>query len=139
MTPKEECEVLMNELLPVAEMFLKKNGEFFPFGCVMKNDGTIEQVAFYDGDELPKSEEVIRNLTDTFQQWAKERKIKASGIAWDAKVFCPDNTKSDAVVMSLEHLDDYSATVASPYKITLFKRVKWKPLFASQGEKKIFK
>lgn len=138
MTPKEECEVLMNELFPMASMFLNKNGEFYPFGCVMKNDGQIEQVAFYDGDEFPKSEDVIKSLTSVFYQRALKKEVKASGIVWDAKVLCPDNTKSDAVVISLEHNDDYSVTVVFPYKKTLFKKIKWKTLFASEGDRKIF-
>ena len=38
MTSKEECEVLMNELFPIASTFLNKNGEFYPFGSVLKHD-----------------------------------------------------------------------------------------------------
>jgi len=138
MTPKEECEVLMNELLPVASTFLNKNGEFYPFGSVLKIDGQVEQVAFYDGDEFPKSEDVIKNLINVFHQRALNSEIKASGIIWDAKVVCPDNTKSDAIAISLEHIDDYCVTVFFPYKKTILKRIKWKPLFASEGDRNIF-
>lgn len=139
MTPKEECEVLMNELIQIASNFLNKSGEFYPFGSVMKNDDIVEHVAFYDGNEFPRSEDVIKDLINAFYQRALDKEIKASGIVWDAKVLCPDNKKSDAVVISLEHRDNYSVTVVYPYKKTFFKRIKWKPLFAGEGENNIFK
>ena len=41
MTPKEECEELLNALLPFAANQLKKHGEFYPFGAVLTNDGEI--------------------------------------------------------------------------------------------------
>ena len=38
MMPKEECEELLNALLPFAVNQLKKYGEFYPFGAVMQNN-----------------------------------------------------------------------------------------------------
>lgn len=139
MTPKEECEVLMNELFPIASTFLNKNGEFYPFGSVLKQDGLVEQVAFYDGNEFPKSEDVIKNLTNVFYQRALDKEIKASGIVWEAKVLCPDNTKSNAIVISLEHSNDYSVTVVYPYKKNFFGKIKWRTMFAAEGDRNIFK
>lgn len=34
MTPKQDCEVLMNELVPFARSMLAEHGEFFPFGAI---------------------------------------------------------------------------------------------------------
>ena len=124
MTPKEECEVLMDELIKIALNFLNKSEEFYPFGGVMKTNGIVEYVAFHDGKEFPSSEDVKMGLI---------------GIVWDAtKVLCPDNTKSDAVIINLEHCDDYSVSVVYPYKKTFFRKIKWKAPFAGLGDKNIF-
>ena len=45
MTPKEECEQLLNAILPFAINQLNKHGEFYPFGAVMLNNGDISLTA----------------------------------------------------------------------------------------------
>ena len=45
MIPKEECEELLNALLPFAVNQLKKYGEFYPFGAVMCNNNEISFTA----------------------------------------------------------------------------------------------
>jgi len=139
MTPKEECEVLMDELIKIALNFLNKSEEFYPFGGVMKTNGIVEYVAFHDGKEFPSSEDVKMGLIEALHQRALDCEIKATGIVWDAtKVLCPDNTKSDAVIINLEHCDDYSVSVVYPYKKTFFRKIKWKAPFAGLGDKNIF-
>ena len=49
MTPKEECEVLLEALLSASENPLKKNGEFDPIGAVLINDGIAIFTAVHSG------------------------------------------------------------------------------------------
>src|SRR5437588_831558 len=58
-TPKEDCEKLMNSLLPFAEKMLREHGEFHPFGGAMKPDGDIVHHGAYTGQELPKGQELV--------------------------------------------------------------------------------
>jgi hypothetical protein len=48
-TPKADCEVVMNAILPFAEQMLRDHGEFFPFGGAMLVDRKIVPVAGFDG------------------------------------------------------------------------------------------
>lgn len=138
MYQKNECEALLDKLLPFAEEQLKKYGEYYPFGAVLLNDGTVELTATYDGNEHPESTEEIRSLIEIHKTLAKEGKIKASGIVWNASVKNQNGTETDSIIGSFEHKDNYSVIVGEPYKIGLFKKVKFGEIFALEGKHDIF-
>lgn len=138
MTPKEQCEELLDTLLPFAENQMKKHREFYPFGAVVLMDDTVELTASYDGNEHPEPQDVMRDLTQGHKQMASEGKIKASGIAWNASVTSPDGKPGDAIIVSLEHKDGYSVIVGKPYQIGFFKKVTFGSLFAIEGKHDIF-
>ena len=56
----------------------------------------------------------------------------------NASVTSPDGKPSDAIIVSLEHKEGYSVIVGKPYKIGLFKKVKFGDLFAMEGKHDIF-
>ena len=138
MTPKEQCEELMSKLLPFAEDQLKKHREFYPFGAVMLMDGSVEFTDHFDGNEHPNSKDVIEKLNQIHKELASEGNIKASGIVWNAGVTSPDGKPLDAIIVSLEHKDDYSVVVGVPYKIGLFKKITFGSIFAMEGKHDIF-
>ena len=138
MTPKEQCEVLLDKLLPFAEEQMKKHREFYPFAAVILTDDTVELTGSYDGGEHPESKDVINYLIQIHKQLAYDGKIKASGIVWNASVTSADGKPSDANIVSLEHKDVYSVIVGEPYKIGLFKKVTFGSLFAMEGKHDIF-
>ena len=138
MTPKEQCEVLLDTLLPFAENQMKKYREFFPFAAVMLTDGSIQLTGSYDGNEHPESKDVLEALQKIHKRLAAEDKIKVSGIAWNASMVSEDGKPYDAIIVSLEHKDDYSVIVGEPYKIGLFKKVTFGNLFAMEGKHDIF-
>ena len=138
MTPKEECEELLNALLPFAINQLKKHGEFYPFGAVLNNKSEVILTAVDSGDDHPDSTDMIDRLTEAHSEQAKQSEIIASGICWNASVSNENGVKSDAIIISLEHRDDYSVIVGQPYKMGLFKKVNLKSLFAQKGKHDIF-
>ena len=138
MTPKEQCEALLDKLLPFAEEQMKKYREFYPFAAVILTDDAVELTGSYDGGEHPESKDVINDLIRIHKQLAHDGKIKASGIVWNASVTSADGKPADAIVVSLEHKDDYSVIVGEPYKIGLFKKVTFGSLFATEGKHYIF-
>ena len=138
MTPKEQCEVLLDALIPFAENQMKKYREFYPFAAVLLMDDTVEITGSYDGNEYPDSKDVLKDLIQIHKQLASEGKIKASGIAWNSSVVSADGKPYDAIIVSLEHKDDYSVIVGEPYKIGLFKKVTFDSLFAMEGKHDIF-
>ena len=138
MIPKEQCEVLLDKLLPFAEEQMKKHREFYPFAAVILMDDTVELTGSHDGGEHPESKDVINDLIQIHRQLAHDGKIRASGIAWNASVASADGKPSDAIIVSLGHKDDYSVVVGEPYKIGLFKKVAFGSLFAMEGKHDIF-
>lgn len=138
MTPKEQCEILLDKLLPFAEQQMKKYREFYPFAAVLLEDDSIELTASYDGNEHPEPKAVLEDLKQIHKKLAAEGKIKASGIVWNAGVNSADGKPTDAIIVSLEHRDNYSVIVGEPYKIGLFKTVSFGNLFAMEGKQDIF-
>ena len=138
MTPKEQCEILLDKLLPFAEQQMKKYREFYPFAAVLLMDDSVELTASHDGNEHPEPKAVLEDLKQIHKQLAVDGKIKASGIVWNAGVTLEDGKPTDAIIASLEHKDDYSVIVGTPYKIGLFKKVTFGNLFAMQGKHDIF-
>lgn len=137
MTPKEECEVLLEALLSASKNLLIKNGEIYPIGAVLSNDATATFTAVHSDNEFPDSKSVIRDLVSSHKQMAQKKKIKASGIAWNG-TFTSNGKQTDAIIVSLEHQDDYSVIVGLPYEIGLFKKIKFGELFAQSGNSDVF-
>lgn len=138
MTPKEQCEILLDKLLPFAEQQMKKYREFYPFAAVLLEDDSVELTASYDGNEHPEPKAVLEDLKQIHKKLAAEGKIKASGIVWNAGVNSAGGKPTDAIIVSLEHRDNYSVIVGEPYKIGLFKTVSFGNLFAMEGKQDIF-
>lgn len=137
MTPKEECEVLLEALLSASKNLLIKNGEFYPIGAVLSNDATATFTAVHSDNEFPDSKSVIRDLGSSHKQMAQKKKIKACGIAWNG-TFTSNGKQTDAIIVSLEHQDDYSVIVGLPYEIGLFKKIKFGEMFAQNGNSDVF-
>ena len=138
MMPKEECEELLNALLPFAVNQLKKYGEFYPFGAVMSNNNEINLTAVDTGDNHPDSTELINQLTKIHNEQARKGEIKASGICWNATVSLENGKASGAIIISLEHKENYSVLVGQPYRIGLFRKLNLDAIFAQDGKHDIF-
>lgn len=137
MTAKEECEVLLDTLLSASEKLLKKNGEFYPIGAVLSNDNNVTFTALHSNNEFPDSQSVINDLICAHKQLAQNNEIKVSGISWNGAVDLEGKT-TDAIIVSLEHKDDYSVIVGLPYKSSLFNKIIFGELFAQNGNNDIF-
>jgi hypothetical protein len=137
-SPKAECESLMNSVLPFAEQMLTTHGEFIPFGGAMRSNGQIVSIAGYDGNEHPKSVNVIALMKEGIIAAARKGEYKASAIVYDVRVKLPStDEKSDAIAVSLNHRDSYSVIVVFPYKIDRGK-LTIGTAFAQKGEADIF-
>ncbi|WFB37506.1 hypothetical protein P3T73_07005 [Kiritimatiellota bacterium B12222] len=138
-TPKEECENLMNEILPFAEKMLREHGEFLPFGGKMITSGEVVHVGASDGREQPPSIDLIKLLRQGFANEAKESKLKATAIVYDVRITPPGmNKKMDAIQIDLNHRDGYSVSVIFPY-ILKDGQIEYGDVFASRLELSPFK
>ena len=139
MDAKQECEKLMNEMLPLAEKMLTQFGEFYPYGGYMKCNGEIVHVGAKEpGTDRPKSKELIALLKGSFRNLAASNECKATAIVYDVIVPLPDqNRKTDAIQIYLDHANNYSAEVFLPYEL-IDGRVVYGEMFAQEGKYELF-
>jgi hypothetical protein len=139
MTPKQESEVLLNDILTLAEKMLCEHGEFYPYGSYMDNDRKIVDIGAEDPDtDYPKSRDLIYILRTSFREMASANNCRAVAIVFDTKVNLPvSNLESDAIQVCVDHIDGYSAEVFYPYRISEGKVV-YGDTFAQEGNHDIF-
>ena len=139
LTPKQEVEDLVNDLLPLAKTLLSNEGEFFPYGGYIGSNGKIAHVgAELEGVDKPKSEALIKLLRDALCEMAARGKCKATAIIFDVRIIPPDShEKSDAIQICLDHREGYSAEVFVPYRIER-DAINYGPAFTQRGDCRIF-
>ncbi len=134
-----DLEELLGMLYGFAQEMLRKHGEFFPFGAVMKVDGELVGVQGHTGEEQPPSQDVIDLLQASLKDQAAKDEIRAAGICLDVMVTPPgSNEKTDALCARLEHKTGEAVEVYLPYRRGWFGRMKYGEIFAGSGEKTIF-
>ncbi len=133
-TDQEECEWLLNFLLPFADDQLAKNGSFIPFGAVLKSSGDAVATAAASA-EAAKGMDI---LIHAHREMASNGEIRASGIAYIAEITLEDGRKTDAVVFCLEHSSGYSVAVLQPYSFDALNRFIPEDLLAHEGMHRIF-
>lgn len=135
---KAECEAVLNEMVPFAERLLQGHGEFFPFGGAMTASGETVYIAGYDGREQPPSADIIHLLNEAFRSGARSGQYKATALVYDVHVMLPSSGQmSDAVAVSLNHCDNYSAVVLLPYQLQNG-NVEFGEAFAEKGDVDVF-
>jgi hypothetical protein len=134
----QDLEELMNTVVQFAEKMLLQHAEFIPFGAAMKPNHEIVYVAGDDGNERPASSDIIKLLEASFQKCAQNEYYKATAIAYDVLLTIPETTtKSDAIVVALDHVDSLSTLVILPYSLKNGSLETGKP-FAEKGKNIIF-
>ena len=134
-TPMQECEKLMNKLLPFAKRMLQEHGQFLPFGGTMSRDGTIVCTGAHDGREQSS----LGDLIQFMRQDAKRGNIKACAIVSDVRAVPPDSeVKTNAVWIQLDHVTHYFIEVFLPYCITHSNKVYFGGLYTRTGQTIIF-
>ncbi len=117
--PKEECEDLMNVVLPFAQEMLSKHREFYPFGGAVSSTGEITHVGGWADAEHPPSAELIKVLEDGFRGGAASGKYRATALVVDIRTVPPGKfAKQDAIDVRLDHKGGYSVHVIFPYSFT---------------------
>lgn len=136
---RADCETVLNRLKPFAEQQLSKHQSYYPFGAVLTAENKMEGVGTFDGNEYPDSTKVIEDLGKAFLDIHKSRKLLCTGIAYDVRLKKPAQPqKSDAVAVSLDHVNGYSVIVYFPYQLN-GGIVEFGDSFAESGSGGIFK
>ena len=97
-------------------MLLEKQGEFFPFALGLRPNESIAVYSAYDGDECPRSSEVIAQLIGGLKQEALEQKIIASAITYEVSgTFDSSKGSQSAVCVAVEHANLSPITCFQPF------------------------
>jgi hypothetical protein len=117
MTPKEECEGMMDELIGSAEERLVQDGEFHPFAAILGEDGQVQQVASMPVS--PGGPDVVGRLVAALQaRAAGSQPVRAACIVALVSVERPGTQDAvDAIRMALDHRQGYAAHVFFPYRL----------------------
>jgi len=139
MSAKQDSENLMNTILPLAEKMLRQHGEFYPYGGYMKPDGTVVEVGASDPDtDHPTPKDLVYVVRSSFQELAERRQCKAVAMVFNVTVALPNSgQKSDAIQVSVEHSEGYSAEVFFPYQL-VENKVVYGETFAQRGKADVF-
>ena len=117
-TAKQEAEVLMNDLLPLAKRLLAEFGEFHPFGGFISSEGEIVHAGASTGEEFPRGQELVELLESSLRKDARAGKIRCAAVVANVTVRRPGTgDKVDAIEFRLDHSAGYSAHVYFPYKL----------------------
>jgi hypothetical protein len=136
-TPKDECDRLVNVVVPFARQMLSQHHGFFPFGATMSPSGAVSRTETPKGDHPPK--ELIVLIEQGFVDGAQQGLYKATAVALDVKTVPPGKIeRQNAVEVRLDHRDNYSVKVVFPYSYSLSGELAFEPPFAVTGDKMIF-
>lgn len=106
--PDNQLSVIIEQ----ARLFLTDAGEFYPFGVIVKIDGSLSPVGVQMDNDHPDSTEVLEMLQESILQSLKNKEAVAGAICLDV-LYKPagSKTKTDALkVMTLTsegHSQDY--------------------------------
>src|ERR1041384_4233756 len=97
-TPKQDCEALMNAVLPFGKQMLSRTRELFPFGGTMSVFGEVAQVAGFSGAERPPPRQVIALLNGGFRDGAALGKYRATALVYEICIVPPGSTEKRAAI-----------------------------------------
>ena len=136
---RRDVEDLMNDLLPIAEDKLSEQGEFFPFGGAIENNGNVVHLGVAKDARPASSKEFVKAVQQELQNAAKNGKYIAVAIVQHVKVTAPNSEeKIDAIQIRLDHEQNYSVEVFFPFEITEDNKLMIGEAFARDGKALIY-
>ncbi len=134
----DDCQSLVDAVLPIVRGFIEKFGDFYPVGAVLRSNGKIEYQAVDEGDEHPKPAHVIDVFKRTMIVGARDGTYVATLIAYSALVAkSAADKKLDAIAFKLDHRDGYSVLFFIQYHLEHGKVIEG-DTFTNQGAADIF-
>ena len=135
----EDFDPLLDTLIRFAKQCLEKQETFLPFGAAMLANRTISHVAGHSGEERPGAPRVLQFLEGALRAMAAKDGLKAVGICVDIRfASSPDESKTDAIQVFLEHREGNVVNVLLPYRKKSPGQVSYAKLIAMRAEPKIF-
>jgi hypothetical protein len=116
---QNDFQELINHSHDMAEkLLINQNGEFYPFGAEIDNQGKLTHIGHYDGDEFPLSQTKINELRKYFEKEIENMRIRAYAITFDCLAKrASTSEKTDAISIECYSSDNNQRiTYYYPYK-----------------------
>jgi hypothetical protein len=100
------------------KLLINQDGEFYPFGVEIDNQGKLTHIGHYDGDEFPLSQTKINELRKYFEKEIEDKRIRAYAITFDSLAKRESTSeKTDAISIECYSNDkNERTTYYYPYK-----------------------
>jgi hypothetical protein len=122
-----------------AQSCLDKQGAFYAFGSVLDLDGKLIMHGADPGLGEHPSPQVVKDLLiAAIHDLAMNGKVKASAVCFDATWHRSDGSKSDAIIVELEHRDCDPLRIVVPYARSESGEWQFEPEITLAGESRVF-
>jgi hypothetical protein len=114
-----DIQKLITYCRSAAETLLIEQDEFYPFAAYINNDTNLIPANFYDGDEFPTSDTIIRHTNEYFKKRISLSDIRGFAIAYNTRVKNERYSEFiDAVCIKISHrLNGENISYYLPYKL----------------------
>ena len=130
---KNSLELVRDFSIDQAKFYLEASKEFYPFGTVLKIDGTLNPVGIDLGGDYPDINEMIRIMEKSIVQRIKDEEIVAGAVGIDIFLKSDDtNKKISAIEIRSLNKDNISKTWHIPY-VVVDNDVFYKNMFVIEG------
>jgi hypothetical protein len=138
-TQKQECERLLNAVLPAAEEMLFRHRQIHPFAIALTSEGRVISTHRSHDDSRSRSRNAVAVLETGLQQGAASGQYKATALVLDMLVVPPFRDKEHhAIAVRLDHRGGYSVIVFYPYVLGESGGPGIQAPFSVWGEKDVF-
>lgn len=107
---KNSLELVRDFSIDQAKFYLEASKEFYPFGTVLKPDGTLNPVGIDLGGDYPDINEMINVMEKSIIQRIKEGEIVAGAVGVDIFLKSENNDKKVSAI-EIRTLNDQNVSV----------------------------
>jgi len=114
---REQCDALTRAALQTAQQFLRRHGEFPPYGLGL---GGRDEVVELNEDDTPpgtRPQDAGDALRSRLADALKSNSVQATALVYEATLASPPaEVRCDAIAIQLAHRDGYRAVIVTPYR-----------------------
>jgi hypothetical protein len=82
----QDYDRLKNNIIAQANYFLKKAGEFYPFGAAINKNYDLSPIGIYFGEEFPSSLDVLTHLEEVIKKGIQNAEYLSAAVCVDIHI-----------------------------------------------------
>lgn len=135
---RTDLDQIFRVLLPRArEALVANDGRLAPLGATLDPQGQLHAALAVPAADSLQPDVVVASMVDDFRRQAAEGKVKACGVAYDARVEGPAGS-ADAIAVWLEHQSGEAAVIYLPYGRSASGTFEFGSLIPASGPRRVF-